>query len=77
MHNQKVTNLGVRKLQLLKDYDGVYNWLQLWGRGSERPKAQTQQKLTQIPSPPPPDFCFFLGGIQTFLCILTNFFSLI
>ena len=54
MHNQKVTNLGVRKLQLLKDYDGVYNWLQLWGRGSERPKAQTQQKLTQIPSPPPP-----------------------
>lgn len=54
MHNQKVTNLGVLKLQLLKDYDGVYNWFQLWGRGSGRPKAQTQQKLTQIPSPPPP-----------------------
>ena len=58
MHNQKVTNLGVRKLQLLKDYDGVYNWLQLWGRGSGRPKAQTQQKLTQIPSPPPTRFLF-------------------
>lgn len=48
MHNQKVT----KNYSCSKDYDGVYNWLQLWGRGSGRPKAQTQQKLTQIPSPP-------------------------
>ena len=37
------------------DYDGVLNWPQnilLYGRGSERPVAHTQQKLTQVPLPP-------------------------
>ena len=34
---------------------GVYVWPHnRLGRGSERPTAQTQEKLTQVPSPPPP-----------------------
>ena len=36
-----------------------------WGRGSERPAAHTQQKLTQVPPrPPPPPDPSRLQGIQ-------------
>ena len=51
-----MTKLGSKKLHFPKsDQDGVYNWPKnrlKWGGGSERPMAQTQQTLTQVPPSP-------------------------
>ena len=74
MHKQKMTKLGSQNLHFHKnDLDGTCSWPQnklKWVRGSERPAAHTQQKLTKVPP-------LHRGGGGLFACIPEGKYNLL